>query len=309
MGARDYRSIYVFLFLQIAFFFFQVQDRDRFADAFHLSRETLFSGEIWRLLSFQFVTPPFFGSEAIGLFLVLLLLYIFGSAIEENYGTAAFVSIFAISTLVAAGTGLFLGVPLLGGIFVGYSLLFIYAHMFPDHQFYLLFIIPIKVKWIALFALLVLAAGLLARNPSSIAAAAGAAAAFAFYTTSLRRERVIRPRPPRFEPAAGVRESGGSDPVANANLEVFRRGRAMVESGDQEGVEELISRLEPNIVPGVNICPPVDYKPEGDDRYCIRCEGFKECTVRYLRTEMSETAGEPAETVDPSGIQEVGTRN
>jgi len=33
----------------------------------------------------------------------------------------------------------------------------------------------------------------------------------------------------------------------------------------------------------VNICPPVDYKPEDSDRYCVRCEGFAECTARHLR--------------------------
>ena len=37
------------------------------------------------------------------------------------------------------------------------------------------------------------------------------------------------------------------------------------------------------VIAGVNICEPVDYKPEHSDRYCIRCEGFAECTARHLR--------------------------
>jgi len=27
----------------------------------------------------------------------------------------------------------------------------------------------------------------------------------------------------------------------------------------------------------------VDYKPEAQDGYCLRCEGFAECTARHLR--------------------------
>ena len=46
------------------------------------------------------------------------------------------------------------------------------------------------------------------------------------------------------------------------------------------GVHDL---LRTEIVRGVNICPPVDYKPEHSDRYCVRCEGFAECTARNMR--------------------------
>lgn len=284
MADRNYRSIYIFLFLQISFFIlFQAQDPERFAALFHLSRETLFEGEIWRLLTFQFVTSSFFGSVAIGLFVDLLILYIFGSAIEEQFGTGPFLALFALSTLATAAVGLVLGATLLGGYFVELTLLFIYAHMFPDHQFYLMFILPIKVKWIAIVALAFLALGILGRDPGAIAAAGGAAAGFIFYKGTLLAPRKIRSKPSRFEPSPDA-TGDKRDPTAAANLEVFRRARTMIEEKNIEDAEELISRLEPNIVEGVNVCPPVDYKPEGEDGYCVRCEGFKECTVRYLRT-------------------------
>jgi hypothetical protein len=45
----------------------------------------------------------------------------------------------------------------------------------------------------------------------------------------------------------------------------------------------LIKLAEREIVSGVNICSPGDFKPEHSDRYCVRCEGFAECTVRHLR--------------------------
>src|SRR5207302_6175278 len=54
-------------------------------------------------------------------------------------------------------------------------------------------------------------------------------------------------------------------------------------TGSDSDIDRLIGVAEREIVQGVNICPPVDYKPEHSDRYCIRCEGFAECTARHLR--------------------------
>ena len=54
-------------------------------------------------------------------------------------------------------------------------------------------------------------------------------------------------------------------------------------TGSQSDIDRLIALSEKEIVRGVNICPPVDYKPEHSDRYCVRCEGFAECTARHLR--------------------------
>lgn len=50
-----------------------------------------------------------------------------------------------------------------------------------------------------------------------------------------------------------------------------------------EQTEALIARCEIDEVPGVNICPPSDSRPQAADGYCIRCEGFAQCSARYLR--------------------------
>jgi hypothetical protein len=49
----------------------------------------------------------------------------------------------------------------------------------------------------------------------------------------------------------------------------------------------------------VNICPPADYKPENNDGYCIRCDGFSECSARFLM--MKRPAAAPPEGVVPEG--------
>ena len=44
----------------------------------------------------------------------------------------------------------------------------------------------------------------------------------------------------------------------------------------------------------MNICPPADYKPDNADGYCIRCEGFAECSVRYIGLHRAARPAAPA---------------
>jgi len=69
--------------------------------------------------------------------------------------------------------------------------------------------------------------------------------------------------------------------LADANLAGFQETKS-VAAGTTAERQGRIDVLTKAIVPGVNICPPADFKPEAEDRYCIRCEGFNECSARWL---------------------------
>lgn len=283
---ENLHSIYVLLFLHIAFFFMQLQGATRYAMTFAFERNLVFSGQVWRLFTYQFLNGSFFGSPAVGLFFTLLILYIMGDPIEEEFGTAAFVTLFVVSTLATLVVPFVFGFPLLGSFFLGYTLLFIYAHRYPDQTWLLMLILPVKVKWIAYFALAVLGLGIfgiLGSGGESLAAAIGAGVGFAFYRIFM--DGVVRPfrRRPPLPVATRSEERPAADPGGQRNLERFTEIKAVASGGSDQEREDLIARLEPGVVPGVNICPPPDYKPEAPDLYCVRCEGFNECSIRYLR--------------------------
>jgi hypothetical protein len=65
-----------------------------------------------------------------------------------------------------------------------------------------------------------------------------------------------------------------------ARVAAMKKALTTASSSD---IDRLIEVSEREMVRGVNICAPIDYKPEHSDRYCIRCEGFAECTARHLR--------------------------
>lgn len=275
---ENLHSIYIFLFLTIAFYVFQMQDAERYVALFSFSRETLMRGEFWRLLTYQFVQ-----GGPLSLFFTLLITYIMGASLEEELGTWRFLGIFALSTLGSAAIGAILGLTLLSGWFFSYSLLFAYAYYYPHQVFYIFFVLPVRVVWLAWFAVAVLGLGVITLSGVSIAAAVGSALSFA-YVAFYRRVGTVGASVRRAVRVAEQKRDESSDEKLIArNLDRFTRMKAAMAEGSKEKRDALNAELQKDYVPGVNICPPADYKPEHEDRYCVRCEGFAECSMRYLK--------------------------
>ena len=108
-------------------------------------------GQLWRVLSFM-LYPPSTG------FLGLIAVYFYywiGSTLEQHWGTAQF-NIFYFSGVILTVLYGFIAYAVTGRVFVldSYyiylSMFFAFAAMFPDLQVLLFFVIPIKMKWLAI---------------------------------------------------------------------------------------------------------------------------------------------------------------
>lgn len=114
----------------------------------------LLRGEIWRIVTFIFI--PVSSSP----FLMIISLYFYywiGSTLERQWGTARFtlyylsgVLLTVIGAILACLiTGLY-DVNVAGATYVNLSLFLAFAVLFPDVQVLLMFIIPVKMKWLAI---------------------------------------------------------------------------------------------------------------------------------------------------------------
>jgi membrane associated rhomboid family serine protease len=287
---ENLRSVYILLFLNVAFFFLQHQDGEKFARLFTFDWNAFLHGDVWRIFSYQFVQASHIGALSIPpvvtLFLNLVLLSLMGMAVEDAWGTRHFLTLFALSTLGSAAAAAYLGVPLLGSYFINFTLLFVYAALNRDQTFYLSTAIPVRVTFLALLALGALLVGVFFGNASNIAALVGAAAAFIYYL-SQRVRRAPEAAPSGFAPAA--EESDRLAAITRNVTRVTAMKKALAMRSDSD-IDRLIAASEKDVVAGVNICAPVDFKPEHSDRYCIRCEGFAECSARHLRLNRPGTA-------------------
>src|SRR5207244_1771832 len=68
---------------------------------------------------------------------------------EAEWGSLEFTVFWLVASLGASLAAFVLGQPLAGWEAVDTSCLFAYAYLFPETVFYVLFVIPLKVKWLA----------------------------------------------------------------------------------------------------------------------------------------------------------------
>jgi hypothetical protein len=113
-----------------------------------LSAGALLAGEWWRLVVFPFDPPR------MGPFFVLFAWYLFymmGSALEEHWGSFRY-NLFLLTgyllTLAAAFLAPFSPVS---NAFIGGSVFLAFAFLFPEFELLLFFVLPVRIKWLALF--------------------------------------------------------------------------------------------------------------------------------------------------------------
>ena len=108
-------------------------------------------GQIWRLVSFLFV-PPSTGVLAL---LVFYFYYWIGSTLEAQWGTGQFTIYFFTGVLLTVLYGFLIyflmgaSIPL-DSTYIYLSMFFSFAVLFPDMQVLFMFLIPVKMKYLAL---------------------------------------------------------------------------------------------------------------------------------------------------------------
>lgn len=117
-----------------------------------LNAQAILRGQIWRVVTF-IIDPP--SDSLIWIFFALSLYYFIGKQLEYAWGAFRFNLYFfsgmlfhvIAAILIYLATGII--IPM-GSHYLNMSLFFVFAALFPDVQFMLYMIIPVKVKWLAL---------------------------------------------------------------------------------------------------------------------------------------------------------------
>ena len=117
---------------------------------FVFSPERILKGEVWRLITFVFIPQ----SLSIWELLFFYFYYWIGNVLEKEWGTPRF-NIFLLSGILLTAIYGFIiyfatgvSVPV-STYYIYLSMFFSFATLFPDVQVLFMFIIPIKVKWLA----------------------------------------------------------------------------------------------------------------------------------------------------------------
>ncbi|MBE5964628.1 MAG: hypothetical protein IKL73_01475 [Lachnospiraceae bacterium] len=118
-----------------------------------LDMSMVLKGQVWRLFTFLMYPPA---SSAFFIIFTLYLYYMLGTVLERIWGPFKFNVYFFMGVifhiLIALFMYLVFGIVIeMTTYYLNMSIFFAYATTFPDMQFMIFFIIPVKVKWLAIF--------------------------------------------------------------------------------------------------------------------------------------------------------------
>lgn len=143
-----------------------------------LSRQELMHLQLWRAVTFIFV--PSLTANPLVLALELYLYYVIGSSLERHWGSFRFNVYYLVGMLGAVAACLITGSA--GNSALNLSLFFAFAALYPDMQFLLFFILPVKVKWLgAIAAVMYLLQFLVGSLPTKVALLFGLANFLLFF--------------------------------------------------------------------------------------------------------------------------------
>jgi hypothetical protein len=229
--------------------------------------------QFWRIFTWVMIPET---SNILFFAIMLILYYQLGTALERSWGTFRFnVYIFGgmLFTLIGAfilygAYSLMTGTPILGigGYFsmqyVNLTIFLAFAVCFPDMQIYLYFIIPIKMKWMAVIYVVLIAISLFSTSWYGRVAILCSILNFVIFYFSTRNYRNIDPR------------------------EIHRRQsyKRKVNQGQGQGVQRSrggtpVSRHK------CAVCGRTDLtNPELEFRFCSKCNGNYEYCQDHLFT-------------------------
>jgi len=110
-----------------------------------LDRDLILSGQVWRLITFVFIPPPTSPLFAIFAF---YFYWMVGRYLELEWGAFRFGFYYFCGMLGTIAGGFIAGGAT--NTYLNLSLLFAFAMFFPNFQILFFFMIPLKIKWLAL---------------------------------------------------------------------------------------------------------------------------------------------------------------
>ena len=130
---------------------------------FTLEPALILKGQVWRLLSWVIIPP---NDNIIFVIFMMLLYYSLGNTLESYWGAFRY-NVYFFSGLLFTVIGAFIVNGLIGGItgfgslystyYINMSIFLACASIMPDYQLLLYGIIPIKMKWLAVLDVVLLA--------------------------------------------------------------------------------------------------------------------------------------------------------
>jgi len=126
-----------------------LQNQPELAANLRLIPSRVLQGEVWRLFSFLLDPPT---SQPIFLFFAFYMFWLMSNALEHQWGTVRFNLYLLVGYLVTIASSFIVPGGHATNSFLAGSVFLAFADLFPNFVIYIFFILPVRIKWLALLA-------------------------------------------------------------------------------------------------------------------------------------------------------------
>ena len=219
-------------------------------------RDSILNGQIWRLFTYP-LTDGTGNSSLLLIGISLLCYYSLGQAMENVWGTLKF-NLFYFTGMILMDIYCLVFGGQADVTYLNLSLFLSYATLFPDSQFLLFFIIPVKAWIFALFDLAIVVLDLISYPfPYNLFSVISLANYFLFFGKDVVN---VLPLSWRIKAKKGFRQQSSQRP----KVIQFDAARSKQNSAPQA-----------NYTHRCTVCGRTDVSnPELEFRYCSRCKGY-----------------------------------
>lgn len=147
LGRFAIPNLTVYLVAGQAFFALVLAARPELLEAMLLIPQRVLAGEPWRLVSFLLVPPT---RSLIFLVIALYLFWMMGGALERAWGSFRYNVYLLVGTLATVAAAFVTPEAPATNAYLGASVFLAFAALYPEFEFLLMFVLPVKVKWLAL---------------------------------------------------------------------------------------------------------------------------------------------------------------
>jgi hypothetical protein len=137
-------TLYLITLQGLTFFISQV--RPEYLSMLVLTHDGLFAGQWWRLLTLLCMPPA---THPVFLIFYLYIYFMIGTALEARWGAFRY-NIFLLVGYLATVLVVLIPGAFVSNFYLMESIFLAFAWLYPDFEFLLFFILPIKVKWLGL---------------------------------------------------------------------------------------------------------------------------------------------------------------
>lgn len=251
--------LYISLGCALVYLFCAITDNNMLYSLLCFDRASILQGQVWRLISYPLTFG--YGYNVLILAISLFCYYSLGRAMENIWGTLKF-NLFYLCGIVMMDVYCMIFGGYASVFYLNLSLFLAYATMYPQAQFLLFFIIPVKAWILALFDLVLVLIGLFQNVfPYNLFSVISLANYFMFFGKDVLNVIPVSWR-------------------ANARR-LFRKikgGKAKSKTipfPDAGSFEASSAKPQAPYTHRCTVCGRTDVSnPELEFRYCSRCNGF-----------------------------------